>query len=101
MEHQDAEIADVVVILSDPLPLPLDQAVQKLKSAGMSVTDVDADNGAIEGTMTANQIKAVQSEPFVKYVRKVFEYTADYPVGDPRNQDADDDVDEEEEEEQR
>jgi hypothetical protein len=97
MEHQDAEIADVVVILSDPLSLPIGEATEKLKAAGMSVTDVDADNGAIEGTLTADQIKAVQAMPFVKYVRKVFEYTADYPVGDGRNQDSDDESEDEDE----
>jgi hypothetical protein len=90
MENQDAEIADVVVILADPLPLPFENAVQQLKTEGMSVTDVDADNGAVEGTLTADQLKKIQSIPFVKYVRKVFEYIAEPPADEPQDEEVDD-----------
>jgi hypothetical protein len=82
MEQQDAEIADVVVILADPLPLPLEEATQQLKSAGLAITDIDADNGAIEGTLNPDLIKMVQAMAFVKYVRKIFEYTVEPPSGD-------------------
>jgi len=87
MDHRDAELADVVVILADPLPLPLHECVQQLKTTGMSVDDIDAENGAIEGTIRLGLFLLVEALPFVQYVRKIFEYTADYPAGDPRDQD--------------
>ncbi|MGA3065827.1 MAG: hypothetical protein ABSF29_03155 [Tepidisphaeraceae bacterium] len=83
MDAQDAELADVVVILADPLPLRLEEAVEQLRGAGLTVDDVDAENGAIEGTTQVGLIKPIQSMPFVKYVRKVFEYTAEPPSPDP------------------
>jgi hypothetical protein len=88
VNHQDAELSDVVVILA-PMPAAnFQDAVQRLQSQGLEVSHLDPDNAMIEGVIAADKLKSLRQLPFVKYVRKVFEYTADYPSGDPRDLDA-------------
>ncbi len=45
----------------------------------------------MEGTIETIKVKSLQTLEFVKYVRTVFNYIADYPPGDPRNLDPDED----------
>ncbi|MGD0461501.1 MAG: hypothetical protein ABSB74_03330 [Tepidisphaeraceae bacterium] len=87
MEHQDDELSDVVVIIVDEPGMTTQAAAQKLKSLGLSVSDVDEENGAVTGTIETTKLKSLQKLEFVKYVRTVFNYIADYPAGDPRNLD--------------
>ena len=89
MEHQDDELSDVVVIIVDEPGMTTQAAAQKLKSLGLSVSDVDEENGAVTGTIETAKLKSLQKLDFVKYVRTVFNYIADYPAGDPRNHDPD------------
>lgn len=87
MNHRDAEISDVVVVL-DALEDPQLQAiVEQLKCMGMCVESVDGDASVIEGCIESPRVHEVEKLPHVRYVRRVFSYTADYPVGDPRDQD--------------
>jgi hypothetical protein len=86
MEQPEAEMADVVVILADPLPVSLEEAIGRLKSSGLAITDVDDENGTIEGTILSIQLTSLTSHVFVQYVRKVFEYTAESPTDDPANE---------------
>jgi hypothetical protein len=91
MEHQDEELSDVVVIIVDEPGMTTQAAAEKLKSAGLAVSDVDEANGAVEGTIETAKVKSLEKLEFVKYVRTVFNYVADYPPGDPRNLDPDGD----------
>jgi hypothetical protein len=93
MEHQDAEMSDIIVVL-DECNCTLDALVLRLKSAGMCVETTDSDNGVVEGCVLSNQLKALEQIPGVKCVRDVFNYVADFPVGDPRNADDDERCDE-------
>ena len=87
MAHRDAEISDVVVVL-DALDDQQTQAiVDQLKCLGMCVESVDGDASVIEGCIESPKIQEVEKMPCVRYVRRVFSYTADYPVGDPRDLD--------------
>jgi hypothetical protein len=65
--------------------------VARLQSEGLSVSDTDEPNGVVEGTLESAKAKGLEKLPFVKYVRSVFNYTADFPPGDPRNMDPADD----------
>jgi hypothetical protein len=95
MDHNDAEMADIVVVMDDGGDAAkLDSLAAALRGMGITVEEVDHDNGVIEGTSKSEQVAAIQKIPGVKYVRKVFEYVADYPAGDPRDQDKEDSVDE-------
>ena len=90
MNHHDAEIADVIIVLSGQGQQEVDAATAKLKEFGLEVVDVNADEGVIEGSCDANQVHHLKAVPGVSYVRSVFTYTADYPPGDPRDQDGPD-----------
>jgi hypothetical protein len=87
MNHHDAEIADVVIVLNDQGQDSIDQAIGRCKACGLEVVDTNPDEGVIEGSIDAGKVHDLKSVPGVSYVRSVFTYTADYPEGDPRDQD--------------
>jgi hypothetical protein len=93
MSHNEADLTDVIVVLCEELQITLDEAVNQLKLQGLDVCDIDPVNGVIEGTIVTEKMAVLSSLPFAKYVRKIFEYTADYPKGDPRNTDPDEEED--------
>jgi hypothetical protein len=93
MNHHDADLSDVVVVLEPEMGISFDQAVANLKQQGLSVTDTDVENDVVEGTIETTKVKPLEKLACVKYVRSVFNYTADFPTGDPRNLDKDEDGD--------
>jgi len=95
MAYSDVEMSDVFVVLDESAAATqFDILVIRLKEAGLFVEKADSDNGVVEGTIQSALLKALEALPEVKYVRAVFNYVADYPVGDPRNLDEDDRPDE-------
>lgn len=97
MEHQDAEVSDVVVVLRAECAEKLDETTQSLVKMGMQIEKTDSDNGVIEGTIGTDHVQSVKKWPCVEYVRIDFTYIADYPPGDPRNLDPVDTDDNDEE----
>ncbi len=91
MNHRDAELTDVLVVLVDEPGMTPQDAAKMLADKGLSVSDVNETEGIIEGTIKTASVGSLKELHFVKYVRGVFSYTADYPPDDPRNQDTDDD----------
>jgi hypothetical protein len=87
MHHHDAEITDVVVVLDGQGAKSIDTAVANLKQLGLEVCAVNNDEGVIEGSIDTEKVHGLKAVPGVCYVRSVFSYTADYPVGDPRDKD--------------
>ena len=65
----------------------MDAAVESLKKLGLQVCNVNNDEGVIEGSIDTAKVHDLKTVPGVCYVRSVFTYTADYPTGDPRDQD--------------
>jgi hypothetical protein len=94
MAYQDVEVSDIVIVADEPAADKIDDLAVTLKSIGVEIETVDHDNGVIEGTVEAIRVKIIKETPGVKFVRVVFTYVADYPMGDPRNQDSDDRPDE-------
>jgi hypothetical protein len=90
VNHRDAEIAEIVVILDKAWEDKLAEAVEILKSHGMDISNADDDRSVVEGTVDATKLPVLEHLPCVDYVRKVFVYTADYPTGDPRDLDKED-----------
>src|ERR1700743_2751787 len=90
MNHHDAEMSDVVVVLTDAAAGQVDDSVKALVSAGLSVSDVNKEEGVVEGCIPADKVHHLNTVQGVRYVRNVFSYTADYPAGDPRNCDPED-----------
>jgi len=91
MSHEDAEVTDVVVVLVDEPGMTTQDAANKLTPLGLAITNVDESEGVVEGTIETAKIGSLKKLEFVKYVRQVFTYIADYPPGDPRNLDKDED----------
>ena len=88
MEHQDAQISNVTVVLKpDFAEQKLPQTLDSLKTLGFTVDEVDEGNGVITGTIDAGKLAQLKQTACVDYVRVEFTYVADYPPGDPRNQD--------------
>jgi hypothetical protein len=87
MNHHDAEITEVVVVLDGKGDESVGQALGKLKELGLQVYNTRSDEGVIEGSIDASRVSELKSVPGVCYVRSVFSYTADYPPGDPRDKD--------------
>jgi len=87
MNHHDAEITDVVVVLDENGVKAIDSAVQAFKGMGMEICSVKNEDGVVEGSIDSAKVHDLKSVPGVCYVRSVFSYTADYPPGDPRDKD--------------
>ena len=87
MNHRDAEITDVVVVLDDLNDEQTNQIVLKLQAAGLAVTNVDNNQSIVEGSIDSAKVHDLKHVDCVRYVRSIFSYTADYPPGDPRDKD--------------
>ena len=83
----DAYVTEVVVVLDKAYEERLQEAVAKLKEAGMEIENADDDNSVVEGTINTSKVAALEKLDCVEYVRKVFTYEANYPPGDPRDVD--------------
>jgi hypothetical protein len=92
--HQDAEITEIVVVLEKIFENRLHEAVEILKAAGMDVFSSDEEDNVVEGAIESVKLVEIQKIPGVNYVRSVLTYIADYPAGDPRDQDGAEDDDE-------
>ena len=77
MENQDDELSDVVVVLVDEPGMTTQAAAEKLKPLGLDVSNVDEENGVVEGTIETAKVKSLENLEFVKYVRKVFDYVTE------------------------
>ncbi|MDP9174320.1 MAG: hypothetical protein M3O30_10710 [Planctomycetota bacterium] len=96
MNHHDAELSDVLVVLEPETDMTMENAVAQLQAMGLSVTQIDEENDVVEGTILSSKAKGLEMLVFVKYVRNIFNYIADFPPDDARNLDKDDGVGDEE-----
>jgi hypothetical protein len=83
----DATYAEIVVILDKAYEERLNDAVEMLKAAGMTVESADDDDSVVCGQVEITMLHAVEHLECVDYVRKVFTYDANFPPGDPRDRD--------------
>jgi hypothetical protein len=87
MEHRDQQVSDVTIVIKPQFANRLDEVVEQLNEAGVGITNVNEDVGAIEGSCEANRVCLIERMDFVDAVRTTFTYIADYPPGDPRDLD--------------
>lgn len=83
----DGYFSDVVVMLDDLNTEQTQAVVEKLKAAGLLVSNVNDEQSVVEGTIESHRAHELQSVECVRYVRSVFTYLANYPPGDPRDRD--------------
>jgi hypothetical protein len=94
MEHRDEEVSDIVIVIKAEFAERLEHVVNQLKEAGVEIDGINDDVGTVEGNIESNRVYAIQQLEFVDAVRTTFSYIADYPPGDPRDQDGVEDDDE-------
>ena len=87
MNFHDAQMSDITVVLDKRWESDLEGAVKILKDAGVEVRNADDDNSVVEGVVETAKVHALEKLDCVDYVRTTFTWIADYPAGDPRDQD--------------
>jgi hypothetical protein len=91
--HSDAEITEVVIVLTTAYENRMADAVETLKAAGMDIDCTDDENDVVNGEIETCKLDALRKLDCVNYIRTVMTYIADYPPGDLRNKDAAEDED--------
>lgn len=81
----DALISEVTVTFDETPDNSFAVILTNVQAAGMLLSDTNADDGAIEGSIESRKLPDLRSVPGVTYVRVSMEYIADYPAGDPRD----------------
>ena len=87
MPFNDAQMSDITVVLDKRWENDLAGAVEMLKQHGVEVRSADDDNSVVEGTCESGKVHVLEKLDCVDYVRTTFTWIADYPAGDPRDQD--------------
>ena len=87
MNFNDAQMSDITVVLDKRWEENLAGAVEELKKHGMEIRNADDDNSVVEGVVESAKVKDLEKLDCVDYVRVAFSWIADYPPGDPRDQD--------------
>ena len=91
MNHRDAELTEVVVVLDELDTDSTGQVVRRLQAIGLEVWKVDDDQSVVEGAIDAGKVHDLKQVEHVRYVMSVLTYTVDYPPGDPRDKDGPED----------
>ena len=89
-ERKEDEVCDVMVVIEDDPGMSVQEAAIKLRGAGLVVSEMDEQNGMVEGTIDACKVKSLQALPFVKYVRNLFTYLSESPEDEDFEADVDD-----------
>lgn len=83
----DTYVSEIIAVIDEKHSDDLATIVEQLKDAGVDVSNVNEDEHVIEGCVESRKLKEIGKLPGVEYVRTVFTYAANYPPGDPRDQD--------------
>jgi hypothetical protein len=87
MNFNDAQMSDITIVLDKRWENDLAGAVEILKNNGVDVRSADDDTSVVEGVCETAKVHALEKLDCVDYVRTTFTWIADYPAGDPRDQD--------------
>ena len=93
MEHRDAEITEILVVISEKYGDRLAEAACLLNAAGLEILSTDEEEGIVGGTIESYKLPTLQTLECVNYVRTVLTYIADFATGDPRDLDGDEEDD--------
>jgi hypothetical protein len=92
MNHHDADVTDVVVVLEELDDDQTLEVVKLLEAVGMIVQNVDNENSVVEGSIVSQKVRGLDQVEKVVCVRSVRTYVVDYPPGDPRDLDGPEEV---------
>ena len=79
-----------MVVLVDEPGMSTADAAEKLRTLGLVVSSIDQANGVVEGAIETAKIQLLRQLKFVKYVRIVFTYIAEYDSDGDLSSEADD-----------
>ena len=91
MEHRDQSISEVTIVIKPEFSDRMSDVIEELNEAGVGITNINEDVGAVEGSCESNRVHVIERMEFVDAVRTTFSYIADYPPGDSRDADGADD----------
>lgn len=91
MNHRDAEMTEVLVVLDELDDEQTMRVVEMLKAVGLEVFKVDNDESVVDGTIESDKVRSLKDVEKVRFVRSILTYTVDYPPGDPRDKDGPED----------
>ena len=80
-------MSEIVAVIDEDHTETIDKIVDRLKKAGVEVSNINRDECVVEGLVESSKVKEIDDLPGVEYVRTVFTYAANYPPGDPRDRD--------------
>ena len=87
MNHRDQSVSEITIVIRSAFAVRMSEVVEQLNEAGVGITSVNEDVGAVEGSCESNRVCLIERMEFVEAIRTTFSYIADYPPGDPRDQD--------------
>lgn len=87
MDHTDAYVSEVTVVIKAQFPDTAAAAAELKKDFAMDVSEVNEEAGVVVGLVDSGKVHDLQKHPKVEYVRVGLTYIADYPAGDPRDMD--------------
>lgn len=87
MNFCDAQMSDITVVLDKRWEHNLPDAVDQLQKQGMAIRTANDEQSVVEGVIESRKVHDLQKLDCVDYVRTTFTWIADYPPGDPRDQD--------------
>ena len=93
MDHRDAEMAEVIVILRGEYAGNNEPALKQLRDGGLGITHVDNDDGVVEGSTPAAKVAELRKLPCVETIRITQTWIAEEPSGSAHDKESDDDVD--------
>ena len=76
MSDEREEMCDVEVVLDEPYA-EREATFDELRGHGLEVTNIDRDDGVVEGTIAASRLAELRQLASVAYVRIVFSYIAE------------------------
>jgi len=93
MERQEFEMSQVTVILRAEYGEKAQAVADQLGAVGMRVTNIDADNGVIEGDIESEKLYTLKTLEFVETARVTFNWIVENPGDGPPDEDAEEDPD--------
>lgn len=81
--YRDTYISEVVVVLDELTDERTAEVLKELEARGLVVEHVNHETSVIDGRIETHLAAALEEVAAVRYVRKHFTYSAEFPPGHP------------------
>lgn len=83
MLERQTEVSDVEVVLTGDCANDNEAALTSLRDHGLRITDIDQDDGVVEGTINSDRLLELKRLPCVAHLRDIFTYLSEDDVDQP------------------